>query len=568
MRRTQRHGGHRAKAGAVSAAVAVALVLVGTVAAAPAAQAAGTEPASADPGPQRAAAQATAPSVRLTDIPMKDGVVLKANVFTPAPGTPGADAHGRYPVIVQPASWGQNDLEYVLQGRKLAASGYLVVTYTVRGFWLSGGEVDVAGPKDVADISSVIDWVIARTPADPRRIGMTGLSLGGGLTLMGAAADPRIKAVAAMSGWGDLVDSLYSGETRHLQAAAALTAVGAPVGRESAEFRRMLANLFSDRNAPDVVRWAQTRSPGAHVDRINTNGTAVFLAGAWGDSIFNPSQITAFYQKLTGPKRIELRPGDHATQEVTGLLGLDNATWASALSWFDEHLKGSGGSARPPVELEVRPGGARETYPSWQAISSRTQRLRLGGANAFGTGSLDGGPPGNSGTAGTGWQTPVVGGTNSGADGGITELSGLLDQVVKLPPVVEVPLLPRWSGGVWQSAPYGATQHIRGAVRLHTTVTASEPEGTVIGYLYDVNALGVGKLISHAPQSWSGRMPGRAFPLDIPLFATAYDLPAGHRLALVLDTEDPLYGGRTPLLSKVSFGSPENDPSELLLPLR
>lgn len=556
MRRTQRNGGHRARVRTTSAAVAAALALVGTVAAAPAA-----------PAALRAEAQTAAgPSFRLADIPMKDDVVLKANVFTPAPGAPGADAHGRYPVIVQPASWGQNDLEYVLQGGKLAAGGYVVVTYTVRGFWLSGGEVDVAGPKDVADISSVIDWVIARTPADPKRIGMTGLSLGGGLTLMGAAADPRIKAVAAMSGWGDLVDSLYSGETRHLQAAAALTAVGAPAGRESAEFQRMLANLFGDRDIPDVVRWARTRSPEAYLDRINANGTAVFLAGAWGDSIFNPSQITAFYQKLTGPKRMELRPGDHATQEVTGLLGLDNATWASALSWFDEHLKG-GGTPRQPVELEVRPGGARESYPSWQAVSSRTERLQLGRAKA-GTGALEGGTPGSSGTTVTGWQTPVVGGTNSGADGGITELSGLLDQVVKLPPVVVVPLLPRWAGAVWQSAPYAATQQIRGAVRLHTSVTASTPEGTVIGYVYDVNSLGVGKLISHAPQSWTGRTPGRAFPLDIRLFATAYDLPAGHRLALVLDTKDPLYGGRTPLGSKVSFGSPEDDPSELVLPLR
>ncbi|MFC4607714.1 CocE/NonD family hydrolase [Streptomyces maoxianensis] len=563
MKRTQRHGEHRARVRTSTAAVAAALALVGTVAAAPAA------PASAARGAEHAAAQATAESsFRLADIPMTDGVVLRANVFTPAPGTPGADAHGRYPVIVQPASWGQNDLEYVLQGKKLAAGGYIVLTYTVRGFWLSGGEVDVAGPKDVADISSVIDWVLARTPADPQRIGMTGLSLGGGLTLMGAAADPRIKAVAAMSGWGDLVDSLYSGETRHLQAAAALTAVQAPTGRESAEFRRMLARLFADRDTPDVIRWARTRSPETYVDRINANGTAVFIASAWGDSIFNPSQITAFYRKLTGPKRIEMRPGDHATQEVTGLLGLDNATWASALRWFDEHLKGSGGTPRPPVELEVRPSGAHETYPTWQAVSSRTDRLRLGRADFFGTGELSGAGPGSSGAAGTGWRTTVVGGTNSGADGGITELSGLLDQVAKLPPIVVVPLLPRWAGAVWQSAPYSTTQHIRGAAGLHTTVTASMPEGTVIAYLYDVNSLGVGKLISHAPQSWTGRTPGQAFPLDISLFTTAYDVPAGHRLALVLDTKDPLYGGRSPLGSKVSFGSPEDDPSELVLPLR
>jgi predicted acyl esterase len=526
-------------------------------------------PAAADEGLERAAAQpAAVPSFRPADIPMKDGVVLKANVFSPSPDTPGADVHGRYPVIVQPAGWGQNDREYVLRGKNLAAAGYVVVTYTVRGFWFSGGEVDVAGPKDVADISTVIDWAIARTPADPQRIGMTGLSLGGGLTLMGAAADPRIKAVAAMSGWGDLVDSLYSGETRHLQAVAALTAVQTPTGRESAEFRRMLTKLFAERDIPDVIKWAQTRSPDAYVDRINAHGTAVLLASAWGDSIFNPSQITAFYQKLTGPKRMELRPGDHATQEVTGLLGLDNATWASALRWFDEHLKDSGGTSRPPVELEVRPGGAHENYPSWQAVSSRTERLRLGRADAFGTGVLGGATSGSGGAVGTGWRTSIIGGTNSGADGGIVELSGLLDQVVKLPPVVAVPLLTRWAGAVWQSEPYAATRHIRGVVRLHTTVTASAPQGTVIGYLYDVNALGVGKLISHAPQSWSGRTPGRAFPLDISLFATAYDLPAGHRLALVLDTQDPLYGGRTPLGSKVSFGSPVDDPSEVLLPLR
>ncbi|MEV6398216.1 CocE/NonD family hydrolase [Streptomyces sp. NPDC051907] len=557
MRRTQRPGAHRARVRTTTAAVAVALALVGTVAAAP------TAPATAAPSPLPAASRAAAgPSFRLVDIPMKDGAVLKANVFTPTPGTPGADARGRYPVIVQPASWGQNDLEYVLQGRRLAAGGYVVLTYTVRGFWLSGGEVDVAGPKDVADISSVIDWALARTPADPRRIGMTGLSLGGGLTLMGAAADPRIKAVAALSGWGDLVDSLYSGETRHLQAAAVLAAVQAPTGRGGAELQRILSDLFADRNAPDVVRWARTRSPEAYVDRVNANGTAVFLANAWGDSIFNPSQITAFYQRLTGPKRIELRPGDHATQEVTGLLGLDNATWASALRWFDEHLKGGGRAAsRPPVELEVRPGGSRETYPSWQAVSSRTERLRLGRADVLGTGALGG-------SAGTGWHKTVAGGVDSGANGGVAELSGLLDQVVKLPPVVLVPLLPRRAGAVWQSAPYPTAQRVRGAARVHTTVTSSTPEGTAIGYLYDVNALGVGKLISHAPQSWSGKTPGRAFPLDVELFATAYDLPAGHRLALVLDTKDPLYGGRTALGGKVTFSSPQHDPSELALPLR
>lgn len=99
-------------------------------------------------------------------------------------------------------------------------------------------------------------------------------------------------------------------------------------------------------------------------------------------------------------------------------------------------------------------------------------------------------------------------------------------------------------------------------------MTASAPQGTVVAYLYDVNALGVGRLVSHAPQSWSGRPPGQPFPLDVTLFDTAYDLPAGHRLALVLGTRDALYGGRTPSGTTVTFGSSPADPSELALPVR
>ncbi|KUL34843.1 acyl esterase [Streptomyces sp. NRRL F-4489] len=535
-----------------TAVLAAAIALVCAVPAGPAAAA--TRPAA------RAAASA-APSFRLAGLPMKDGTVLKADVFTPAPGTPGA-RDGRYPLVVQPASWGQNDLEYVAQGRQLAAAGYVAVTYTVRGFWGSGGRIDVAGPTDAGDVSSVIDWALAHTPADRRRIGMVGLSLGGGLTLMGAAFDPRVKAVAALSGWADLADALYSGRTRHLQAARLLDAIQTPTGRPGPEFSRMLADLYADRELPRVVRWAHTRSPATYVDRINAHGTAVFLANAWGDSIFNPGQMTAFYERLTVPKRLELRPGDHATQELTSLLGLPNATWDSARRWLDHHLKGTGGPGpRQGVELEVRSTGRHESYPDWAGVSSHTARLRLGRPDDRGTGAL-GGP------GGTGWWRRIDGGRDSGANGGIAELSGALDQLTGLPPTAAVPLLPRGAAAVWQSAPYPAVQRLRGAARLHTAVTASAPQGTVYAYLYDVDALGLGRLIAHAPQSWSGTGAGRAVPLDVTLFPTAYDLPAGHRLALVLDTADPLYGGRTPRGSTVAFGSPAGHPAELALPLR
>ncbi len=46
-------------------------------------------------------------------------------------------------------------------------------------------------------------------------------------------------------------------------------------------------------------------------------------------------------------------------------------------------------------------------------------------------------------------------------------------------------------------------------------------------------------MITHAPASWSGGTGNRS--LDLNLSATAYDVPAGHSLTLVVDTVDPLY---------------------------
>ncbi|MFG3227720.1 CocE/NonD family hydrolase [Kitasatospora sp. NPDC048194] len=525
MARPRRSGGQRA----VSVALAAALALgVGAAA----------RPAVAAPAVSTAASAFG--GFRLASITASDGVVLKADVFTPPAGTPGADARGRYPVVVQPASWGQNDLEYVAQGHRFAAAGYVVVTYTVRGFWGSGGQVDVAGPKDVADISTVIDWALAHTAADPDRVGMIGLSLGGGLTLLGAAFDPRIKAVASLSGWADLADALYSGRTRHTAAATRLADIERLTGRKSPEFAEVLDDLFADRDLPDVITWADVRSPASYLDRINANGAAIYLANGWSDSFFNPGQMTDFYQRLTVPKRLELRPGDHASQEFTGLLGFSDATWDNARGWLDQHLMGTAGAGLPPgVDLEVRPTGAHEAYPDWRSVSSRTEHPAFGGT------------------------ATVRGGETSGASGGTVLLSGMVDQWLHQPPTVAVPLIDRSAAAVRQSEPYGQGLRVRGAARVHTTVTSSAPQGTAIAYLYDVDALGVGRLVTHAPQSWTGRPAGQPFPLDVTLFPTAYDLPAGHRLALVLGTRDDLYGAETPPGSTVTFG-----PADVSLPVR
>ncbi|WP_329249904.1 CocE/NonD family hydrolase [Streptomyces canus] len=485
-----------------------------------------------------------ADAIRFVDIAGDGGTVLKANVISPA----GADGTRRYPLLVLPTSWGLPQVEYLAQAQKLANSGYVVVTYNVRGFWQSGGEIEVAGPPDTAAASKVIDWALANTPADERHIGMAGVSYGAGISLLTAAKDKRVKAVASLSGWADLIDSIYSGRTQHVQAGALLDGASLVTGRQSAEIRQIFDNFYASNlsKEQEMIDWGKKRSVATYVDQLNQNGAAVMMANAWGDTVFAPNQYADFYEKLTGPKRLEFRPGDHATAELTGLFGLPNDVWTDTERWFDHYLKGvdNGIDREEPVLLKSRSTGGYEGYPDWKSVGATRKKIALTGTTTIHTN------------------------VDSGADGGIVFLSSILDQIAQAPPVASIPLLPRRWAAVWQSEKYSTAQQVRGTAKLHTTVTPTKESGTLVAYLYDVGPLGLGKLVSHAPYTFHGQTPGKAIGVDLELFSTAYDVPAGHRLAMVVDTVDPLYIEHNPSGAQLTFSSPANDPSYVSIPLR
>ena len=465
-----------------------------------------THPAAAQTAAQQTAQQTT--GFRTATITAADGTALEANVIEPATA-------GRHPAIVFISSWGLNDAEYLAQATAFAQAGYTVLSYTTRGFWGSGGQIDTAGPKDIADVSSVLDWLIAHTGADPGHIGVAGVSYGAGIGLIASAADPRIRAVAAMSGWTDLVESLYGGNTRRPQAAFLLAALARLTGRPSAELTANLDDYFANRDVDAVKAWARIRGAATYVGAINANHPAILMANAYGDSLFGPDQLVDFFGALTGPKRLELAAGDHAVVEATGLVGLDNHVWTSVRRWFDQYLSNvdTGIAAEPPVVLRVRESGAIEQYPDWTHVSATSVHFGL--------------QPGR--TLWTGLDTT--------ADAGVALLSNGLEALTGTPPLDWLPSVSRITGAVWQGGALPSGAAIRGIPRLHLTVPSAPPSGTVVTYLYDVDWTGTGRLVAHAPVTWLAR----TTTLDAALPATAYDVPAGHSLAVVLDTADPLY---------------------------
>ncbi|NUT34914.1 MAG: alpha/beta hydrolase fold domain-containing protein [Hamadaea sp.] len=481
-------------------------------------------------------------SMSFVDITAADGVILKANVVEST--TP-----GRHPAVVFPSSWGLNDLEYIAQATAMAAAGYTVLSYTPRGWWASGGTIDTAGPKDIADARSVIDWLIAHTSADPARIGMGGVSYGAGISLIASAFDSRVRAVAAMSGWTDLAASLYGDQTRRQQAPALLQGAALLLGRTSAEFNAVIDDFWNYRNIPGVLEFARIRSAKTYLSAINTNRPAILMANAYGDSVFPPNQLVDFFGQLTTPKRLEFSPGDHAIPELTGIAGLDNAVWTSARRWFDRHLAGiaNGIDTEAPILLRPNGGGAAEAYASWPAVATSTPRRGLQEIQWWdGTGNLGG-------SATTGWSRFTWTDLGTSADGGVVLLSNGLTALTGEPPTAWLPGVDRGHAAVWVSSSLGSTLKVRGIPTVHLRVTPSASNGTLIAYLYDVDWTGTGSLLTHAPISWRGASAGSALTLDLRLPATAWNVPAGHKLALVVDGHDPLYLDDNGALANATF---------------
>ncbi|MGC9670438.1 CocE/NonD family hydrolase [Planosporangium sp. 12N6] len=525
-------------------------VLAAAVAGSLAVTAGGAPAAGAAPRTVAATAQdVPTTGFRFVDITARDGAVLKANVIAPTTA-------GRHPAIVFVNSWGLNDAQYLVQASAFAKRGYVVLSYTTRGFWGSGGEIDTAGPKDMADVSTVIDWLLANTAADPARIGASGVSYGSGIALLASAFDQRIRAVVSMSTWSDLVYSLYGNDTRHPQTVWLLDTAARLLGRPSAEFEALVQAYFANQNIDGLTAWGRVRSASTYLDAINRNRPAILMANGYGDTIFAPNQLVDFFGRLTVPKRLELAPGDHVIAEGLGLLGLPNHVWDSAARWFDRYLAGkaTGIDTEPPVVLR-RPGtDAVEAYPDWAHVASSTQRLNLGAPNWWdGTGPMRTADQGS-------WSKQISTGTNTTADAGVILLSNGLSALTGITPTIWLPTVNRRDAGVWVSDPLPGGGAIRGCPRLHLEINASQPKGTLIAYLYDMDWLGAAKLIGNTPITWLEP----TNTLDLTMEAMAYDVPAGHQLVLVVDTVDPLYLGATASGGTVTF----TGGSRLELPLR
>ena len=220
-------------------------------------------------------------------IPMRDGVRLHTEIYTPRRGRP------PFPILLVRTPYGTAD-DAAGNSRALGtyaetlADGYIFVIQDIRGRYASEGEfVMLRPPRDPADANGIdettdawdtVDWLIKNVSRHNGRVGITGISYPGWLTQM-AALDPH-PAVRAVSEQASIAD-MFLGDDFHHNGALRLS--------YAFEYAAMLETSKTNYAFPfdqeDTYNWYLTLGPLSNADRRYFHGRMP----TWNNIVTHPN---------------------------------------------------------------------------------------------------------------------------------------------------------------------------------------------------------------------------------------------------------------------------------------
>ncbi|MFJ4618020.1 alpha/beta fold hydrolase [Streptomyces sp. NPDC088812] len=451
-----------------------------------------------------------------------DGVRLDTSYFTS--GT------GRRPAVLLGHGFGGSKDDVRQQAEELARAGYAVLTWSARGFGKSTGKIGLNDPQgEVADVSKLIDWLAKRPEVqldkagDPR-VGMTGASYGGAISLLGAGYDDRVDAIAPSITYWNLADALFpDGVFKKLWAGIFFN-----TGGGCANFEPALCAMYqrvAESGTPDDAARAilQARSPSAVADRIDV---PTLLIQGQTDSLFTLAQSDAAEKAISAggaPVDVDWIAGGHDG----GDLETDRVR-ARVTSWFDRYLKEDEAADTGPAfrvtrtlgtgtnDGETRLSGASaDTYPG---LESAGRSLALSGREQSVDNPAGATPPAVS-------ALPGLGGS------GLSQLSSL---------GVGVSLDFPGQYAAFETAPVREDLRITGSPTVTVHVTSTTDDAVLFAKVYDVGPGGGAQQVLPSqlvqPVRVEGSKTGKDVTVTLP--AIDHEVEDGHRLRLVLASTD------------------------------
>ena len=554
------------------------------------------------PAPPAAAAEESASEdSRVPSGSGADAVELDTTVYVPDSAT----ADDPAPAIVLAHGFGGSKDSVRADAEDLAGRGYVVLAYSARGFGASTGQIGLDDPRyEVADLSTMLDLLAARDdvqldePGDPR-VGVAGASYGGALSLLGAAYDQRVDAIAPQITWNSLTTALFPSQAEATPAPTddAATPAETPATSASGVFKRSWAGIFFGVGTIPTGGGLLGALSGLGGGSSGTAGTPA-ATGA-DAAATDPEALTCgrFRADICAAYQVAASTGT-LTPEVAAVLDrsspagvLDRITAPTLLvQGTEDSLFGLGeadanargiAAAGTPVKVLWYAGGhdqgadddvaadLREQVAGWFDWHLRAQGTDPGTGFRFpqptgvasGLGSVQGGADQQTVTAAAypglpGQDTPAVERLPVTLDGGpqpvVTPAGGSPAALTTVPGLsavssalggttLEIP----GQFAAFGSDPLPEAVDVVGAGRVQLAVSSATGTATLFAKLYDVSADGSAALPAGliAPVSLTGLSadPAAPTPVTVTLPAIVHRFEAGHAMRVVVSTTDQGY---------------------------
>jgi predicted acyl esterase len=272
-------------------------------------------------------------------LPMDDGAKIATTIYRPE----GEPPPGGWPAIVFMHGLGGNrqQMNALVESSGFAGRDYVLLTVDARGHGDSTGLVSIDGPREVADIRAVERWLADLGEVADDKIGVWGISYGGGGALNSLVAGVPWAAVAVVETWTDLYAALAPQNLVKTGLVAGLTAE-IPDDRRSQELNDVTALAFAGGHRAAIAKWAAARSS---LSRLGSVKTPVFIAQGRRDFLFGIDQGLAAISKLKGPKALYL--GLHGHAPSTFPAADSGVLLTKTRSWFDCYLRQTNCAAKP-----------------------------------------------------------------------------------------------------------------------------------------------------------------------------------------------------------------------------
>ncbi len=205
------------------------------------------------------------------------------------------------------------------QAEEFARRGFVVLTWSARGFGRSTGQIALNSiDREVRDAQKLLDFLATRDEVqkdkggDPR-VGVTGASYGGALSLLLAGVDKRVDTLVPVITYNDLAQALLPNSALHSPRADATPA--ATAFSENGVFKRSWAGIFFSAGMTSIDLSSPT-GDAPEVGQTEANQPAAPSSSPAGTPVPGPSRprlrwvrAAASSPRCAPPTRRSRRPG-------------------------------------------------------------------------------------------------------------------------------------------------------------------------------------------------------------------------------------------------------------------